>query len=225
LRVQTTLLTICLTVPAIARADEHTKRLQDASTTIREIMQAEDKGIPRDLLAKASCAVIVPGLKKGAFVVGGQYGRGFALCRTDTGWSGPAAVRVEGGSVGFQIGGSETDVVMLVMSQRGMDGLLSTKFTLGGDASVAAGPVGRSTTAQTDASFRADILSWSRSRGLFAGVAIEGATLRPDEDTNRALYANQTATNRDILTGKVAPIREAGELITLLTKYGKTKKS
>jgi lipid-binding SYLF domain-containing protein len=215
------LLTLSLATPSLALGGEHADRLNEAATTLQEIMQAEDKGIPRDLLQKASCAVIVPGVKKGAFIVGAKYGRGFASCRREGGWSAPAGVRVEGGSVGFQIGGSETDVIMLVMSQRGMERLLSTKFTLGGDASVAGGPVGRSTTAQTDAGMRADILSWSRARGVFAGVALDGATLRPDEDANGELYGNKALTNKEILSGTTRPPAAAASLISLLDKYGK----
>jgi lipid-binding SYLF domain-containing protein len=224
MRIYALTLSLTLAVPAFAAADGAADRLDEAATTLSEIMQAEDQSIPRDLLSKAACAIIVPGLKKGAFVVGGKYGRGFALCRGADGWSAPAAVRVEGGSVGFQIGGSETDVFMLVMSQRGMDRLLSTKFTLGGDASVAGGPVGRSTTAQTDAGMRADILSWSRSRGVFAGIALDGATMRPDEDENRELYG-KALTNREILAGTVPPTPAARRLVDLLTKYGGAKKS
>jgi lipid-binding SYLF domain-containing protein len=212
-----------LSMGSVAAADE-TERLQAATTTLREIMTAEDKGIPMDLLEKASCAIIVPGMKKGAFIVGGKYGRGFASCRTARSWSGPAAVRVEGGSVGFQIGGSETDVIMLMMSQKGMDRLLSTKFTLGGDASVAGGPVGRSTTAQTDAGMRADILSWSRSRGVFAGISLDGATLRPDDDANKDLYGGKVVTNRDILSGAVKAPPAASDFVAVLTKYGGAKK-
>jgi SH3 domain-containing YSC84-like protein 1 len=223
-RIYTLALSMTLVAPGLAAAEGYAERLNEATTTLREIMQAEDKSIPHDLLAKASCTIVVPGLKKGGFIVGAKYGRGFALCRQARGWSAPAAIRVEGGSVGFQIGGSETDVIMAVMSQRGMDRLLSTKFTLGGDASVAAGPVGRSTTAQTDAGMRADILSWSRSRGVFAGVALDGATLRPDDDENKEMYG-KPLTNREILAGAARPPAAAAPLIDLLKKYGGATKS
>ena len=153
-------------------------------------------------MEKAHCIVVVPSLKSGALIVGAEYGRGFASCRTGHGWSAPAAVKVEGGSVGFQIGGSETEVVMLVMNQKGMDRLLSTKFTLGGEAKVAAGPVGRSATAKTDAAMTAEILSYSRAKGVFAGVALDGATLREDDDGNKDLYGH-AVENRTILTGGV----------------------
>src|SRR5580693_9386537 len=162
-------------------------RLDASADTLTDMMRASDKGIPRDLLDKAKCVVVVPGMKKAGFILGAKFGRGFAACRHNggTGWSAPAAMRVEGGSVGFQIGASETDVVLLVMNDGGMKHLLSDKFTIGGDATAAAGPIGRDASAQTDAKLNAEILSYSRSRGLFAGISLEGATLRPDEDTNQ----------------------------------------
>jgi lipid-binding SYLF domain-containing protein len=177
-------------------------RLDASADTLTDMMRASDKGIPQDLLNKAKCVVVVPGMKKAGFIFGAKYGRGFAVCRRagGSGWSAPAAMRVEGGSVGFQIGASETDVVLLVMNDGGMKHLLSDKFTIGGEASAAAGPLGRNATAQTDAQLNAEMLSYSRSRGLFAGISLEGATLRPDEEANRELYA-RNATNREILTG------------------------
>jgi lipid-binding SYLF domain-containing protein len=163
---------------------------------------ADDKGIPQELLENSHCVIVIPGMKKAGFIFGAKYGRGFAACRRPgkAGWSAPAAMRVEGGSVGFQIGASETDVVLLVMNDRGMKHLLSDKFTIGGDATAAAGPLGRGASAQTDAMMHAEMLSYSRSRGLFAGISLEGATLRPDDDANRELYGRKT-TNRQILTG------------------------
>lgn len=206
-----------LAVPALA-ADETAERLDTAATAFEEIMGTADKAIPVDLLRKAHCLVLVPGLKKGAFIVGAKYGRGFIACRRDGGWSAPAGVRVEGGSIGFQIGGSETDVVMAVMNQRGVDRLLSSQFTLGGDASVAAGPVGRSATAQTDAKMTAEILSWSRSRGVFAGVSLQGATLRQDDEANQAMYG-RALSNRDIVKGGTKPPDSARRLLELLARY------
>jgi SH3 domain-containing YSC84-like protein 1 len=196
------------------------KRLGESATVFSEIMAAPDKGIPQDLLEKAHCIVIVPGLKKGAFIVGGQYGRGFMSCRPKggSGWSAPGAVRIEGGSVGFQIGGSETDVVLLVMNARGADRLLSSKFTLGAEGAVAAGPVGRTATAQTDAKMTAEILSWSRSRGVFAGLALNGATLREDLDENAELYGSKVS-NRDVVMKGTAPPPAAETLLRLLNKY------
>lgn len=206
-------------------ADEKaTERLQDAATVFKEIMDTPDKGIPQDLLERAHCIVIVPGLKKGAFIVGAKYGKGFVSCREKAGqWSAPGAVRVEGGSVGFQIGGSETDVVLLVMNDRGADRLLSSQFTLGGEGEVAAGPVGRTAAAQTDAKLTAEILSWSRSRGVFAGVSLQGATLRQDEDANRDLYGKKL-TNRQIVDTNIAPPAAAQPLLSMLKNYSPAEK-
>ena len=177
-------------------------RLDASADTLGDMMHASDHGIPQDLLDKAKCVVVVPGMKKAGFIFGAKYGRGFSVCRRSggSGWSAPAAMRVEGGSVGFQIGASETDIVLLVMNDGGMKHLLSDKFTIGGEATAAAGPVGRDASAQTDADLKAEMLSYSRSRGLFAGISLEGATLRPDEEANHELYGHDT-TNREILTG------------------------
>ena len=194
------------------------ERLKDATDVFNEIMATPDKGIPQDLLDKAHCVVIVPGLKTAALGIGGKYGRGFVSCREAGKWGAPAAVRVEGGSFGFQIGGSSTDVVMLVMNERGMNHLLDSKFTLGAGASVAAGPVGRSAAANTDAYMSAEILSWSRSKGAFAGIALEGATLRQDLDENAELYGKKL-TNKEILTAHTAPPAAAHELLAALDKY------
>src|ERR1035441_6781138 len=211
--------TLLLPMAAFA-ADTAQERLDAAATVFREIMSTPDKGIPQDLLAKAQCVVIVPGMKKGAFVVGGQYGRGFAECRHDdgTGWGAPGAVRVEGGSVGFQIGGSSTDVVMLVMNKKGMEKLLGDKFTLGADASVAAGPVGRTANAATDVRMDAEILAWSRSKGVFAGISLSGATLRNDADANSELYGRKI-DNKEVLSGVVEPPVAAQGLRAALDKY------
>jgi lipid-binding SYLF domain-containing protein len=181
-------------------------RLGEAASVFSEIMAAPDKGIPQDLLEKAHCIVIVPSVKTAAFVVGAKYGKGFLSCRTGSGhgWSAPAAVRIEGGSVGFQIGASATDLILLVKSERGADKLMESKFTLGAEASVAAGPVGRTATAQTDIQMQAEILSWSRSQGVFAGIALEGATLREDLDDNAALYGSKLE-NRFIVSAAPSP--------------------
>lgn len=199
-------------------------RLQAAALAFNEVMGTPDKSIPQDLLNKAQCMVIVPGLKKGAFIVGAKYGKGFVSCRKSdgVGWSAPAAVRVEGGSFGFQIGGAETDVFMLVMNKSGVNRLLSTKFTLGGDASVAAGPVGRETQAQTDAAMTAEILTWSRQRGLFAGISLSGATLREDTDWNTEMYG-RPIKNREVLTTPVPPPAAAAALLDSLNKYSSRK--
>src|SRR5580693_7099140 len=191
--------------PAAFAADREIKvddRLDASADTLIDMMRADDRGIPHDLLEKAHCVVVVPGMKKAGFIFGAKYGRGLATCRRSggSGWSAPAAMRVEGGSVGFQIGASETDVVLLMMNDGGMKHLLSDKFTVGGDASAAAGPIGREATAQTDAMMNAEILSYSRSRGLFAGISLQGATLRPDRESNKVLYSRDS-TNREILAG------------------------
>jgi SH3 domain-containing YSC84-like protein 1 len=207
-------------VPLLAKDNEGLKRLNEAAAVFSEVMAIPDKGIPQEMLANAHCIVIVPSLKTAAFVVGGKYGKGYVSCRnkSGTGWSAPGTVRIEGGSVGFQIGGSTTDLIMLVMNARGADKLLSSKFTLGAEGSVAAGPVGRTATAQTDAQMKAEILSWSRSQGLFAGLALEGATLRQDLDDNAALYGKKLE-NREIVTTGVRVPKAAARLIALLNKY------
>jgi lipid-binding SYLF domain-containing protein len=206
--------------PLLAKDPEPAKRLDAAAAVFSEVMAAPDKGIPQELLEHANCIVIVPDLKTGAFIVGGKYGKGYLSCRNKVGpgWSAPGTVRIEGGSVGFQLGGSSTDLIMLVMNARGADKLLSSKFTLGAEGSVAAGPVGRTATAQTDAQLHADILSWSRSQGLFAGLALEGATLRQDLDDNATLYGKKLE-NRDIVSNKRRVPAAATMLINLLNKY------
>jgi lipid-binding SYLF domain-containing protein len=218
------LLLASLTAGALLGADSVATRLTSADEVLTEIMSAPDKGIPQDLLGKSQCIVIVPGLKKGAFIVGGKYGRGFILCReaSGSGWSAPAGVIVEGGSFGFQIGGQETDAVMLVMSKTGAEKLLSSKFTLGADASVAAGPVGRTSSADTDLKMRAEILTYSRARGVFAGVSLNGATLRPDKDSNRELYGGELS-NQQIVMGKTASPPAASELRSHLSRYSARK--
>jgi lipid-binding SYLF domain-containing protein len=205
-------------------ADTAQERLKDATEVFSEVMNTPDKGIPQDLLAKAQCVVIIPGMKKGAFIVGGQYGRGFVECRraSGVGWGAPAAVRMEGGSVGFQIGGSSTDLIMLVMNRRGMNKLLSDKFTLGADATVAGGPVGRTANAETDLQMNAEILAWSRSQGAFAGIALNGATLRPDESQNAELYGRKMNT-REVLMSSMTPPAAAHPLIAELDKYSARK--
>jgi lipid-binding SYLF domain-containing protein len=185
-------------------------RLDASADTLTDMMRASDHGIPQELLEKARCIVVVPGMKKAGFIFGAKYGRGFASCKRESGWSAPAAMRVEGGSVGFQIGASETDVVVLVMNDGGMRHLLQDKFTLGGDAAAAAGPLGRAASAQTDAQMNAEMLSYSRARGLFAGISLEGATLRPDEEANRELYGHDS-TNKEILTGDFKTPASAGK--------------
>jgi len=206
--------------PLLAMDRESAKRLDESAAVFSEIMATPDKGIPQEMLENAHCIVIVPGLKTAAFVVGGKYGKGYLSCRNKgrAGWSAPATMRIEGGSVGFQIGGSETDLIMLVMNESGAKKLLESKFTLGAEGSVAAGPVGRTATAQTDAQMHAEILSWSRSQGVFAGLALEGATLRQDVDDNAELYGKKLETRQIVTSGMSAP-SAAARLIRELDRY------
>ncbi len=194
-------------------------RLAQSAEVLKDIAGAGDKGIPKDLFGKAQCAIVVPNLKKAGFIVGAKFGRGFASCRTAGGWSAPSAVRIEGGSFGLQAGGAESDIILLVMDKKGMLHLLGSKFTLGGDATAAAGPVGRDTSAQTDASLHAEILSYSRSRGVFAGISLDGSTLRPDEDTNKAIYG-PGADPKSILAGKTPAPAAAKDLLARLAQFG-----
>lgn len=214
---------LVLCAAGMLHASEAGQRLNESTAVLKEIMATPDRAIPQDLLDKAECVAVIPGVKKGAFIVGAKYGRGFLSCRSGSvGWSAPAGVRVEGGSFGFQIGGSETDVVMIVLNSRGMDKLLSSKFTIGGDASVAAGPVGRTSSAETDAFMRAEILSWSRTRGVFAGISLKGSTLRPDVEANKELYGREV-TNREIVKGGLATPEEAAPFVSGLNRYSSRK--
>jgi lipid-binding SYLF domain-containing protein len=213
-----------LTASTMLLAETAQERLKEGTAVFNEIMATPDKGIPEELVGEAHCIVIIPGMKSGALVVGGKFGRGYAMCRKSSGvgWGAPAAVRVEGGSFGFQIGGQSTDVILLVMNDRGMQHLLKSKFTLGADASVAAGPVGRATSADTDASMHAEILSWSRSRGVFAGVSLQGATLRNDDEGNHELYGKDL-TSKEILTSDMKPPAEAHDLIAALDQHSRVE--
>jgi lipid-binding SYLF domain-containing protein len=209
-----------MTLQGAEKAAKVEDRLAAANIVLGEMMRADDKGVPQDLLNRAECVVIIPGVKKGAFIIGAKYGKGFAVCHNASGhgWTAPAAIRVEGGSVGFQIGGSETDVILIVQNESGMKKLLEDKFTLGADATIAGGPVGRDLSAETDAQLHAEMLSYSRSRGLFAGLALSGATLRPDDEDNTALYGPE-ANNRKILHGDYKPTAAAMPLEHRLEKY------
>ena len=215
---------MALTAGLLCAENDAPKRIAAAASAFQEVMGIPDKSIPQDLLNRAQCIIIVPDLKKGAFIFGAKYGKGFFACRKKDGigWTAPGSIRVEGGSFGLQIGGTETDVFMLVMNQRGMDRLLSTKFTLGGDATAAAGPVGRSTQAETDAALTAEILTWSRAKGLFAGISLSGATLREDEDWNTELYG-KALKNREIITGDTPPPAAAAPLMEQLNKFSSRK--
>jgi len=213
-------LLVALSVASASGASKEEERLASAAKAFDEIMSAPDKGIPGDLLNKADCVVIIPGMKKGGFIVGGRYGKGLVSCRNKakTNWGAPAMLEMGGGSVGLQIGASAIDVVMLVMERGGMDSLLKDKFTLGGDASVAGGPVGRATTAETDAAMKAKILSYSRSRGVFAGLELKGATLNQDGNANKALYGREIDA-AEILGGKVATPAAAKSVVDILMRY------
>jgi lipid-binding SYLF domain-containing protein len=215
-RILPALVAVCL--PLVLRAEDPSRRLNTAASVISEVMSAPDKGIPTNLLARAHCIVVVPGLKEAAFIGGGKYGKGFFSCRRGADWTAPASVRIEGGSAGFQIGLLETDLVLLVMNAKGEKRLLSSRFTLGGAAEVAGGPVGRSSTAQTDASFRAEMLSYSRARGAFAGVSLSGATLRQDVDDNAEIFGRRL-TNKEIMGGNVAWPASGSELHGVLNRY------
>jgi lipid-binding SYLF domain-containing protein len=189
--------------PAFA-AQSADARLQSATEVLRAMTHASDKGIPQDLLSKAECVVVIPNLKKGGFIVGAEYGAGFFSCRkpSGVGWTAPGAIRVSGGKFGLLIGGAETDVVMLVMNRSGMEHLLSDKFQLGGEASAAAGPVGRDASAMTDAEMHAEILTYSRQRGIFGGLDLTGAAVTNDKDALKELYGREI-NNKEVVSGTV----------------------
>jgi lipid-binding SYLF domain-containing protein len=215
---------LCALAAPVLYSQEETPdhRLRTSGAVFHEIMSAPDRGIPHDLLDKAQCVVIVPELKKAAFIVGAEYGRGFAVCRNHGVWGGPAAIRFSGGSFGFQIGGESTDIVLLVMSRRGMEKLATDKFKIGADASAAAGPVGRTATAATDIQLHAEILSYSRTRGAFAGVALDGTVVSKDGSEDRKLYGREV-DNKAILEGAVLPPEGAAQLRSELGRYSATK--
>lgn len=200
-----------------AKSDAVT-RIDDSATVFKEIMASPDNAIPNELLEKAVCIGIIPGMKKGGFIVGAQYGKGVLTCRTATGWSGPSTVRMEGGSFGLQIGAGEVDVVFVVMNKSGAEKLMKSEFTIGGEAGAMAGPVGRNASAKTDAYMRAEILSYSRSRGVFAGITLNGSTLRSDDKDNEAIYG-KPVTHREILMGKVAVPAAAAPLMSAIQPY------
>ncbi len=219
---KTLLISLLAAVPLLADRDgmdEHTKRIHEASITLHELLNAGDRGIPEHLINRAQCIGIVPDLKRAGFILGAKYGKGVLSCRTAAGgWSAPATMRVEGGSIGLQIGAGETDVVFLIMNRSGEEKVLRDKFTVGGDASVMAGPVGRSSQAQTDAAMAAEILAYSRSHGVFGGVSLEGATLRPDNEDNAKIYGRSVSA-REIVHGDVAPPASASELLNELGRF------
>ena len=207
-------------IPVVAFAGDSANRISEAKTVMEDSMAAPDNGIPHDLLNDAHCVVIVPAVKRGGFIVGAQYGKGLATCRLPqgTGWTGPSTVRMEGGSFGLQIGGGEMDVVMMIMNQTGAEKLMKSEFTIGGEGAAMAGPVGRSATAETDAYMHAEILSYSRTRGIFAGIVLKGATLRPDDNDNMELYG-RPVKHEDILMGRVSAPAVANPLLMMLNNY------
>jgi len=202
-----------------AEPEKDEDRLRNSGTVLKEILDVPDD-IPRDLLDKADCVVVFPSVLKAAFIVGGSYGRGAMSCRRGEdfrgSWGAPTMMALEGGSFGFQIGGEATDFVLLVMNERGASGILSSKVKLGADASAAAGPVGRTTSAETDATLRADLLSYSRARGAFIGVSLEGSTIRPDNGANRQIYGQELSAKEIVLSGHVATPPAAQAMISTL---------
>ena len=213
--------TLVLFVAQVAIAsdrEDDATRARRAAQVFKEIMNTPDQGIPSDLLESAKCIAIIPGDKKFAFIFGGSYGRGLATCRTGDGWSAPIFVAIDGGSVGYQIGGSSTDLVMLFMNDHALQSLLSDKFKLGADASVAAGPVGRNAAAGTDLKMNAEILSYSRSKGVFAGVSLDGAVMQADKSGDKAMYGDDV-NRHEILDGKVAVPASAQALVHELGGY------
>lgn len=217
----TVTLCVCLTLPLVAQQKEQ-DRLRESYTVMTEILGTPDKGIPRDLLNKAECVVVFPSVKKAAFVVGASYGRGVMTCRSGENfrgpWTAPAMFAMEGGSFGLQIGGQATDFVLLIMNEQGAKSVMSSKVKIGGDASAAAGPVGRTTSAETDIVMKAEILSWSRARGVFAGVSLTGSTLRSDDDANENLYGKELNAKQIILQREAQTPAAGKQLIALLDK-------
>jgi len=207
-----------LTFSTFLRANDD--RLKNAAAVLTEMAGMADNGIPLDLIKGAKCVVIIPSVKKAALGIGGQYGHGYINCRkAGGGWSAPGGISVKGGSVGFQIGGAATDVIMLVKNDRGAEKLLSSKFTVGADGTVAAGPVGRQASAKTDGTFSAEILAWSRAKGVFAGIALDGSTLTVDDGENKELYGKQIDNKEIVLKSAVAPPKSAAPLMAALAKY------
>jgi lipid-binding SYLF domain-containing protein len=208
-----------LTLPSFASdRNDDVLRIQSSTRVFHEIMATPDKGVPKELLETARCVAIIPGEKKAAFVFGANYGKGIATCRTEKGWSAPMFLTVAGGSFGFQIGGSSTDVVLLFMNDHALQSLLSDKFKMGGDVTVAAGPVGRQASANTDLKLNAEILSYSRSKGIFAGASLDGAVVEADKSGDKAMYG-QDVNRHMILNGDLAVPAEAMRLVRQLDRH------
>jgi lipid-binding SYLF domain-containing protein len=206
---------------SLIAASEVNDRVVRAAIVLKEITQISEKSIPQDLLDKCACVAVIPGMKKGGFIFGGNYGKGLMSCRTENGdgpWSAPSMLLLQGGSFGLQIGAQSVDLVLVVMNLSGVESLLNTKFTLGGDASVAAGPVGRTASAETDALMSAEILAYSRSRGLFGGLVIKGGVIRPDNDANHVLYGKQVEPRTLLLNKAESVPRDAKIFLDELTR-------
>jgi len=200
------------------KTSDQVKRINAAANVLDEIMGAPDKGIPEEVMESAKCVAVVPSMIKGGFIVGARYGKGVATCRTTTGWSAPAPITLAGGSWGLQFGGEAVDLVLLVMNDRGMQHLLSSKFKLGAEGSVAAGPVGRQTEANTDWKMRSEVLSYSRARGVFAGLELNGAVIKQDEDDTRILYG-RAVPFKDILAGRATAPQGSERFLSAVRKY------
>jgi len=205
-------------VPAFAQDAKLTDRMESAANVIEDVMNTPDKGIPQSILANAKCVVVIPSYKKGAFVVGAQYGQGVATCRTPRGWSAPAFVQLTGGSFGWQIGGQSTDLVLVAMNQRGLEDMLKDKFKIGGDAAASAGPVGRNAQAGTDWKLNAEFLTYSRSKGLFAGLDLDGTVLSQNQDDTRAEYGSNVPFER-VLHGLVSTPPNARHFVHSVASY------
>lgn len=218
-----------LALPMAANAQgKEEDRVKESGQVLRDILESPDKGIPQDLIDKAECVVVYPSVKKAAFVVGGSYGRGVMTCRTGANfrgpWSAPAMMALEGASFGFQIGGQATDFVLLIMNERGANSILSSKVKIGGDASAAAGPVGRNASAETDVMLKAEILSWSRAQGLFAGISLSGSTMRPDDGANKNLYGKDLTAKDIVFKHEVKAPASASVLLAELNKISPRRK-
>jgi len=209
-----------MSLPVFAASDKAALdlRMENARTVIDEVMQTPDKGIPDSIVKQATCIAVVPSLKKGAFIIGAQYGQGVVTCRTGRGWSGPVFIRMAGGSFGFQIGGEGTDLVLVAVNDKGLQDLLKSKFKIGGDASAAAGPVGRNAQASTDLSLKAELLTYSRSKGLFAGIDLDGTTVSQNTDDTTLLYG-APHTFEEILKGNVLPTEDSKPFLRTIAKY------
>jgi len=209
-----------MSLPMFAASDKAalSERLENSRTVIDEIMQTPDKGIPNDIVKQATCIAVIPSMKKGAFIVGAQYGQGVVTCRTGRGWSGPVFIRMAGGSFGFQIGGQGTDLVLVAVNDKGLQALLKSKFKIGGDVAASAGPVGRNAQASTDLSLHAELLTYSRSKGLFAGIDLDGTTVSQNTEDTSIFYGGPH-TFEEILKGNVLPPEESKPFLRTIAKY------